>query len=76
MDPELFCGLVRVHARTEPGTGRLVDLRYRPGVECVATYAFGDGADTEWVHARALQRGDLLRPQGRGDRRTARRAAF
>lgn len=57
LDLELFCGLVRLHTRGEPGPGRLVDLRYRPGSKCVATYVFGDGPDGTWVHARALGSG-------------------
>ena len=59
VDPELFCGLVRAHAGSaDPGPGRLVELRYRPGVECVATYALGTGADETWVYARATPAGE------------------
>jgi hypothetical protein len=62
LDPDLFCGLLRLHARQEPRAGRLVDVRYQPGTECVATYVFGDGAETAWVHARAVPRGERLPP--------------
>jgi hypothetical protein len=68
LDPELFCGLVRMHAAdADPGAGRLIELRYRPGVTCTATYAFRSAAGETWVHARALQPNERVPPGDESD---------
>lgn len=62
LDPHLFCALAEARCQdTELSGGRLVRIRYSPGREAVALFAFDAPGGTTHLHARALVPGEAQR---------------